>query len=128
MTGATGTGKFEFGCCNYGTAFAQTATGYDCAKIPIPTKKTDSASLPNHAYGFCGGEFGTAGSIAAATVCCTFPNPQNCKSNDNNKYLFLISAKSVPFHIRFLSDLYEVIAEAGVTPNGFRLAYTLMGC
>ena len=70
MTGAAGTGKFEFGCCNYGTMFSKTATGYDCAKIPIPTKEADSATLKNHAYGFCGGEFGTDGTIAAGSVCC----------------------------------------------------------
>ena len=72
MTGAAGTGKFEFGCCNYGTMFSKTATGYDCAKIPIPTKEADSATLKNHAYGFCGGEFGTDGTIAAGSVCCKF--------------------------------------------------------
>eukprot|EP00093_Oithona_nana_P004330 04330.XXX_134142_132652_1 [CDS] Oithona nana genome sequencing. len=100
-----GTAKHEFGCCNYGTNFAQ-MTGYDCAKIPSPSKATDSAELTAVVNGFCGGDLGTAGTAVEATVC----------------------SKAIPFHVRFLSDLYESAAENTVTPNGFRLAYILTGC
>ena len=38
------------------------------------------------------------------------------------------AAKSVPFNIRFLSDLYESDAEETKYPNGFRLSYTMKSC
>ena len=38
------------------------------------------------------------------------------------------AAKSVPFNIRFLSDLYETDKEKGKYPNGFRLSYTMKSC
>ena len=41
---------------------------------------------------------------------------------------FYISAKSVPFNIRFLSDLHESDEEDEVVQNGFRLSYTLKSC
>ena len=69
MTGATGLALAKAHCCSYGTAFSKTATGYDCAKIPAPSKAAGT-SFPAGAYGFCGGELGTAGAIVAATVCC----------------------------------------------------------
>ena len=56
-------------CCSYGTKYTKVTTGYDCAIIPGPLK-TGGTTFPNGAYGFCGGELGTAGTIAAATVCC----------------------------------------------------------
>ena len=45
-------------------------TGYDCAKIPSPSKAADSAELVNVVNGFCGGDLGTAGTAVEATVCC----------------------------------------------------------
>ena len=45
-------------------------TGYDCAKIPSPSKATDSAELTAVVNGFCGGDLGTAGTAVEATVCC----------------------------------------------------------
>ena len=41
---------------------------------------------------------------------------------------WFFSAKSVPFNIRFLSDLYEGNTEMAKTQNGFRLSYTMMAC
>ena len=40
-------------------------TGYDCAKIPSPSKAADSAELVNVVNGFCGGDLGTAGTAVA---------------------------------------------------------------
>ena len=106
MTGAAGTIKVASGCCGYKNDGMLTS-GWDCVKIPTPSKAPGTTLGVVGAYGFCGGELGTiAGSIAAATVC----------------------SKSVPFNIRFLSDLFETITEMAKTPNGFRLAYTLKGC
>ena len=65
----SGVGFQKAFCCSYGSAYTKTATGYDCALIPGPLKN-GGTTFPNGAYGFCGGELGTAGSIAAATVCC----------------------------------------------------------
>ena len=45
-------------------------TGYDCAKIPSPSKATDSAELTAVVNGFCGGDLGTASTAVEATVCC----------------------------------------------------------
>ena len=58
-------------CCSYGTKYTKTATGYDCAIIPGPLK-TGGTTFKTGAYGFCGGELGTAGTIVAATVCCKY--------------------------------------------------------
>lgn len=66
---AVGTGKFEAGCCNYGSKNTM-MTGYDCAKIPQPSKATDSAALNAVVNGFCGGELATAGAAVETTVCC----------------------------------------------------------
>ena len=46
----------------------------------------------------------------------------------SNNMKFEISARSVPFNIRFLSDLYENGNEQKVTNNGFRLVYTMKSC
>merc|ERR1739844_580657 len=76
-------------CCSYNTAYDKTATGFDCAIIPSPSK-TGGTSLAIAFEGFCGGELSTiAASVIAKTVC----------------------SKSVPFNIRFLSDLYESDSE-----------------
>ena len=57
-------------CCSYNTDCGKTATGFDCALIPSPSK-TDGASLSIAHEGFCGGELSTiASSIDAKTVCC----------------------------------------------------------
>ena len=74
----SGVAKFNSHCCGYGTKATNTATGYDCALIPsathgpsIATKSGKSSSKVNGAYGFCGGELGTASaSIVAKTICC----------------------------------------------------------
>merc|ERR1711971_124357 len=105
MTGATGTVALKSACCSYGTACTKT-TGFDCAIIPSPSK-TGGTSLVAGFWGICGGELGTEDGVdAAASVC----------------------SRSVPFNIRFLSDLYESDTEKAVNQNGFRLSYTLMGC
>jgi len=107
MTGATGKAFIKGYCCSYNTDCGKTATGFDCALIPSPSKLADGASLSIAFEGFCGGELSTiANSIDAKTVC----------------------SKSVPFNIRFLSDLYESDAEDAKLPNGFRLAYILKSC
>ena len=124
LTGNAGTAKFEQGCCSFGEDGMLTATGWDCVKIPTPTKATGATLGIKGAYGFCGGELGTAGTIVAATICCKL----HCLQTVCIQILFLFAAKSTPFNIRFLSDLYETIIEMGKTPNGFRLAYTLMEC
>lgn len=108
MTGATGTAQIAAGmkCCTYGTLCDKTATGFDCALIPSPSN-TAGTSLSIAFGGFCGGELSTiAASVIAKTVC----------------------SKSVPFNIRFLSDLYETDAEKALNQNGFRLSYTLKSC
>ena len=59
-------------CCNYGTGCAKTATGFDCAIIPSPSK-TNGDALAIAYEGFCGGELSTiANSIDAKTVCCKY--------------------------------------------------------
>ena len=104
---AGGMVKIGSGCCSYKNDGMLTGSGWDCVKIHVPTKAGGTTLGVKGAYGFCGGELGTIGdSTATVTIC----------------------SKSTPFNIRFLSDLYETITEMGVTPNGFRLAYTLMGC
>ena len=105
LTGADGKAFAKAYCCSYKSDYAKTETAFDCAKIPSPSK-TDGSSFPAGAYGFCGGELGTASNVNKKTIC----------------------SKSVPFNIRFLSDLYESNTEQVKTPNGFRLAYVLMGC
>ena len=50
------------------------------------------------------------------------------KVKNENKLRFFFAAKSVPFNIRFLSDLYETDAEKAVNLNGFRLSYTMKSC
>lgn len=67
----TGLAYAKWACCSYGTAHSKETTGYDCAKIPGPLK-TGGTTFNAGAMGFCGGELGTAGAIAAATVCCKF--------------------------------------------------------
>ena len=58
-------------CCSYNTDCGKTATGFDCALIPSPSKLADGASLSIAFEGFCGGELSTiANSIDAKTVCC----------------------------------------------------------
>ena len=70
MTGATGKAFLKPFCCSYGSKFTKTATGFDCAKIPSPSK-TNGDSLAGGANGFCGGELGnTDDSIDTKTVCC----------------------------------------------------------
>ena len=65
-------------CCGYGTDAGNTATAFDCAIIPGATKFAADANglaqtlKSGAAYGFCGGELGTAGTIVAATVCCEY--------------------------------------------------------
>merc|ERR1711971_183224 len=105
-TAAAGTAFIKGYCCSYNTDCGKTATGFDCAIIPSPSK-TGGTSLAIAFEGFCGGELSTiASSIVAKTVC----------------------SKSVPFNIRFLSDLYETDAEKAVNLNGFRLSYTMKSC
>ena len=64
-------------CCGYGAA-ADGVGGFDCAIIPGATKFAATANglaetlASGAANGFCGGEFATAGAIAAATVCCEY--------------------------------------------------------
>ena len=106
-TGAVSKVMIAQGCCSYKTAFDLTNVGYDCAKIPQAFKDKAAETDVMAAYGFCGGQLGDENDVATrATVC----------------------SRSVPFHIRFLSDLYETNDEMGATPNGFRLAYILKGC
>ena len=58
-------------CCSYNTDCGKTATGFDCALIPSPSKLADGASLSIAFEGFCGGELSTiANSMDAKTVCC----------------------------------------------------------
>ena len=58
-------------CCSYNTDCGKTATGFDCALIPSPSKEADGASLAIAFEGFCGGELSTiASSVIAKTVCC----------------------------------------------------------
>ena len=60
-------------CCSYNTDCGKTATGFDCALIPSPSKLADGASLAIAFEGFCGGELSTiANSIDAKTVCCKY--------------------------------------------------------
>ena len=69
-TGAAGTAKSEKGCCNYGSENANTATGYDCVKIPAPSKAGGTTLTVKGHNGFCGGQLGTAGNAIAASICC----------------------------------------------------------
>ena len=68
---STGVAYAKWACCSYGTAHSKETTGYDCAKIPGPLK-TGGTTFNAGAMGFCGGELGTGGGTAAATVCCKF--------------------------------------------------------
>merc|ERR1711976_50925 len=107
MVGSTGTAKLPSkGCCGYGTDCANTATGFDCAIIPSPSN-TKGTELATAFEGICGGELSTEDASADAKTVCSM---------------------SVPFNIRFLSDLYETDAEDEVLQNGFRLSYTLRSC
>ena len=66
----SGTAFIKGYCCSYNTDCGKTATGFDCAIIPSPSK-TDGSSLAIAFEGFCGGELSTiASSIVAKTVCC----------------------------------------------------------
>ena len=66
----SGTAFIKGYCCSYNTDCGKTATGYDCAIIPSPSK-TGGTSLAIAFEGFCGGELSTiASSIVAKTVCC----------------------------------------------------------
>ena len=66
----SGTAFIKGYCCSYNTAYDKTATGFDCAIIPSPSK-TGGTSLAIAYEGFCGGELSTiASSIVAKTVCC----------------------------------------------------------
>ena len=67
----TGVAYAKYACCSYGSKHTKETTGYDCAKIPGPLK-TGGTTFNAGAMGFCGGELGTGGAIAAATVCCKF--------------------------------------------------------
>ena len=43
--------------------------------------------------------------------------------------LFLFSAKSVPFHVRFLSDSWEMLAsEVTKNPDGFKIDFKQEAC
>ena len=59
-------------CCNYGSKYDKTATGYDCAIIPSPSKFADSIALHKGNDGFCGGQFASMDGTAALTVCCKY--------------------------------------------------------
>ena len=76
VSGGADTGKFEQGCCSYGEALSITNVGYDCAKIPGATKKTDSAVLANGVggFGFCGSRLASAGDGTTTTICCKYFN------------------------------------------------------
>lgn len=100
-------------CCGYGTMATFTG-GYDCLIIPQGSRKADGADLIGSE--FCGrGLFTIASfpSIATATMP-TFST---------------ICSKSVPFHVRFLSDGFELNPmETGKTPDGFRIDYKQESC
>ena len=115
-------------CCSYGTAYTKETTAYDCAIIP-GAKKTGGTSINAGNYGFCGGEFAaTDSATATTTICCEFIYWFWKIFQNFWRMSIFVSAKKVPFNIRFLSDLYESDKEVPKTPNGFRLAYILKGC
>ena len=59
-------------CCNYGSKYDKTATGFDCAIIPNPSKMTDGVTLVAGNDGFCGGKLGSASGANSKTVCCKY--------------------------------------------------------
>ena len=100
----SGVAKFNSHCCGYGTKATNTATGYDCALIPsathgpsIATKSGKSSSKVNGAYGFCGGELGTASaSIVAKTICCELTLLVNSNGGHTSiKIVFLVLLNSL---------------------------------
>jgi len=95
-------------CCGYG------ATGkgvnYDCVKIPgaVKTGGTCVAAATHCNSGFCGNALATTTGTTRKTICST----------------------QTPFRLNYVTDAYEVGAEAGtvVTDYGFKLAYILTSC
>jgi len=100
-------------CCGYGTDAAVTY-GYDCLIIPQGSRKADGADLIGSE--FCGrGLFTIVGFPATATATMATYST--------------ICSKSVPFHVRFLSDGFELNPmETGKTPDGFKIDYKQEAC
>ena len=92
--------------------------------------KTDGTRLPDSQCGQKGG-LATASAIAAMsgkTVCCKFCYFKLFKQYIKNN--FSISAKSLPFRVRFGSDTYEAVLAMGeiISGVGFKLRYFQTTC
>jgi len=100
-------------CCGYGP-MAMFTGGYDCIIIPQGSRQADGADLIGSE--FCGrGLFTTAMFPTAATA--TMP------------VYATICSKSVPFHVRFLSDSWEMLAsEVTKNPDGFKIDFKQEAC
>jgi len=100
-------------CCGYGP-MAMFTGGYDCIIIPQGSRQADGADLIGSE--FCGRGLFTIAmfpSTTAATMA-TFAT---------------ICSKSVPFHVRFLSDSWEMLAsEVTKNPDGFKIDFKQEAC
>lgn len=99
-------------CCGYGP-MATSAGGYDCIIIPQGSRKVDGADLIGSE--FCGrGLFTIA--MFPMTTAAAMP------------VYATICSKSVPFHVRFLSDSWETLPEVTKNPDGFKIDFKQEAC